>query len=77
MSGESTLLLNNKYYIHNLSLGTTCEEVFINYINRLTAIDANWRQTLRALKRRGIQLASWILDLSLMLICHEEYQLGP
>ena len=25
--------LNNKYYIHNLSLNTTCEEVFIIYIN--------------------------------------------
>lgn len=40
-------------------------------INRLTAIDANWRPTRRALKRRGRQLASWMPHLTLMLISHE------
>ena len=46
-------------------------------INRLTAIDANWRQIRMTLKRRGRQMASWIPHLTLMLISREGYELGP
>ena len=45
--------------------------------NRLTAIDANWRQIRMTLKRRGRQMASWMPHLTLMLISREGYELGP
>ena len=46
-------------------------------VNRLTAIDANWCQIRRTLKRHGRQMASWMPHLTLMLISREGYQLGP
>ena len=47
------------------------------FFNRLTAIDANWRQIRMTLKRRGRQMASWMPHLTLMLISREGYELGP
>ena len=60
--------------VYSLLLTVLC---LLSSVNRLTAIDANWRQIRRTLKRRGRQMASWIPHLTLMLISREGYQLGP